>query len=153
MPRIHAIAPAFLLALAMAACGDDEQPANRAASATIDPITIQLRAENGSGRSGEARLEPDGDDGTRVVVTIDRGPTKTNMAHIHNVTCDEYRAMDDFSEQLGTVEDTLTSLRDGNSESKVSVPLAERATGGYAINVHEPTEPYTVIACGDIPRR
>jgi hypothetical protein len=153
VPRIHAIAPAFLLALAVAACGDDEQPANRAASATIDPITVELRAENGSGRSGEARLEPDGDDATRVVVTMDRGPTKTNMSHIHNVTCDQYRAMDDVSQQLGTVEDTLTSLSDGNSESKVGVPLSERATGGYAINVHEPTEPYTVIACGDIPRR
>jgi hypothetical protein len=153
MRRIHAIGPAVVLALAVAACGDDEQPAGRAASAQIEPITVELHPENGSGRSGEARLEPDGDDAMNVVVTLNRGPTKTNMAHIHNVTCERYRAMDDFSAQLGTVEDTLKALGDGASETKVSVPLAERATGGYSINVHEPADPFPVVACGDIPRR
>jgi hypothetical protein len=148
------IAPVIVLALAMAGCGgDDEQAAATAAGADVAPITVQLQAENDSGRSGDVRLEPDGDDAMLVVVTISDGPTKTNPAHIHNVTCESYRAMDDFSDQLGTVEDTLKTLRDGASETKVSVPLAERATGGYSINVHEPAEPFPVVACADIPKR
>jgi hypothetical protein len=152
--RISApIAAALVAALAGAGCGgDDEQSATTEPAADVSPITVQIHSENDSGRSGEVRLEPDGDDAMRVVVTMDVGDTKTNPAHIHDVTCDRYRAMDDFSDQLGTVEDTLTTLQAGKSETKVSVPLADRATGTHSINVHEPSAPFPVVACGDIPK-
>ena len=153
MRFVAAIAPVLGLALVLAGCGGGDEQAAEATTAGVAPLTVALHAENDSGRSGEARLEQVGDDEMRVTVKMDRGPTRTNMAHIHNVTCAEYRAMDSFSDQLGTIEDTLRALRDGASETKVGAPLAERATGGYAINVHEPTDPYMVIACGDIPKR
>ena len=152
MRSVPPIALALALALSLVACGDEAAPDMSAVTVDPSPITVPLTEENGSGRSGEARLEPDGDDAIRVTVSMSAGPTKTNNAHIHDVTCEEYRSMDDFSEQLGTVEDSLRSVRDGKSETIVKTSLADRATGGFSINVHEPAPPYVVVACGDIPR-
>jgi hypothetical protein len=47
---------------------------------------------------------------------------------------------------------SLRSVRNGTSETIVKTSLADRATGGYSINVHKPIHPYVVVACGDIPR-
>jgi len=145
------IALTLALALPVAACGDDAAPDTSAVTVDASPITVPLTEENGSGRSGEARLEPDGD-AIRVTLSMNAGPTNTNNAHIHDVTCEQYRSMDDFSEQLGTVKDSLRSVRDGTSETIVKTSLAGRATGGFSINVHEPAHPYVVVACGDIPQ-
>jgi hypothetical protein len=85
-----------------------------------------------------------------IRITPDTG--ESNPAHIHNVTCAQYRAMSSFSARLATVEDGLNALDHGRSETVVAVELPARANGRYSINVHKPAHPYDVIACGDIPR-
>jgi hypothetical protein len=86
-----------------------------------------------------------------IRITPDTG--ESNPAHIHNVTCAQYRAMSSFSARLATVEDGLNALDHGRSETVVAVELSARTNGRYSINVHKPAHPYDVIACGDIPRR
>ena len=80
-------------------------------------ITFALHEENRSGRNGEATLEaaeatasvPGGAklEGTRVTIRISPDTGGSNPAHIHDVTCAQYRAMGSFDEQLATVEDGL----------------------------------------------
>jgi hypothetical protein len=80
-----------------------------------------------------------------------RFPGPSQNAHIHNVTCANAR-IKTFLGQLATVVDTLTNLTRGRSTTHVTVPLRKRTTGRFAINVHEQNGPYTIVACGDIPR-
>jgi hypothetical protein len=82
-----------------------------------------------------------------------RFPGDSQNAHIHDVSCAEYAAMTRFDERLETVVDWLSNLAKGRSTTSVEQPLSERATGTFSINVHEQNAPYTVVACGDIPRR
>jgi hypothetical protein len=150
--------------LGLVGCGD-EQPARPPSQGnpTAAAITFALHKENHSGRNGEATLEateatasvPGGAkrEGTRVTITISPDTGEGNPAHIHGVTCAEYRAMDGFDEQLATVEDGLSTLDHGRSETVIATEVTERTNGGHSINVHKPAHPYDVIACGDIPRR
>ena len=92
-------------------------------------------------------------EGTRVTIRISPATGGSNPAHNHDVTCAQYRAMDSFGEQLATVEDGLSALDHGRSETVIATALTARTNGGYSINVHKPAHPYDVIACGDIPRR
>jgi hypothetical protein len=170
---------ALVLTLAAAACGGTSEP-ERAAPAARDgeqmtteappapttgttsssehssTITVELTEQNESGQSGTASLR-ERQNGTFDVLIEMSPPSKfpgaAQNAHIHNASCAEYAAMTDFNERLATVVDWLSSLAKGGSSTKVAVPLAERATGTYAINVHEQNAPYTVVACGDIPGR
>jgi hypothetical protein len=167
------------LTLAAAACGgtsepegaepaarDGEQttteappaPTTGTTSSSVHPstITVELTEQNGSGQNGTATLR-ERQDGTFDVLIEMSPPSKfpgaAQNAHIHNASCTEYAAMTDFNKRLATVVDWLSSLAKGGSSTKVAVPLTERATGTYAINVHEQNAPYTVVACGDIPGR
>jgi hypothetical protein len=154
------------LTLAIAACGggDDPEPARpetqepKAAATTgaTSGTTIELEEQNASGQTGTATLRRR--KGGRFDVAIamsppSRFPGESQNAHIHDVTCAEYAAMTDFNEQLATVVDSLASLANGRSRTTVEQPLAKRATGRFSINVHEQEAPYTVVGCGDIPRR
>ena len=85
-----------------------------------------------------------------ITITPDTG--ESNPAHIHNVTCAQYRSMSGFGTRLATVDDGLSALDHGRSETVVAVELPARTNGRYSINVHKPAHPYDVIACGDIPR-
>ena len=88
-----------------------------------------------------------------VLLRLRGGSGESNSAHIHDVTCEQYRRMNSFSDQLATVENTLEPLHAGQSDSTLSgVPMSARTTGTYSVNVHEPAQPYKVVACGDIPR-
>lgn len=147
-----------IAALALSGCGGDEVPQEPARQDASKPsssaITFPLGEENGSGRTGEGFVQP-GDDGAMMVLLRLRGGSgESNPAHIHDVTCEQYRRMNSFSDQLATVENTLETLHDGQSDSKLSgVSMSARTTGTYSVNVHEPAQPYKVVACGDIPRR
>ena len=88
-------------------------------------------------------------DGMRVTITISPDTGAGNPAHIHDVTCAQYRAMGSFDEQLATVEDGLSALDHGRSETVITTELTARRNGHYSINVHKPAHPYEVIACGD----
>jgi hypothetical protein len=168
-PRLAVLA----LTLALAACGGEAateqaepEPATETsteaatdtappAAAPAGPIRIELEEQNASGQAGTATLRPRGNGAFEVAIEMSppaKFPGGAQNAHIHNVTCAEYAAMTDFNERLATVVDWLSNLSKGSSTTKVEVPLAERATGAYAINVHEQDAPYTVVACGDIPR-
>ena len=119
------------------------------------PLEIELKTQNDSGQTGTATLTADGE-GFRVVVEV-TAPTKfpgpVQHAHIHNVTCRDYAKITGFDRQLATVVDELSDLTDGRSTTTVSTPLSERTTGTYSINVHEQNDPYTAVACGDVPKR
>jgi hypothetical protein len=119
-------------------------------------ITIALKQQNRSGQSGTATLIKRKDGTFTVLIRMSRPakfPGPSQNAHIHNVTCAKYARMKSFNARLATVVDGLPNLRRGRSTAHVSVSLAKRTTGRFAINVHEQNAPYTVVACGDIPRR
>ena len=156
-----------LVSLGASACGGGSpgQPATQERSdAKAQAITIALNEEHRSGHAGEAILQPGeygraglgggSGEGLRVTVTISTDTGERNHAHIHDVTCAAYRNMTSYSEQFGTVIDTLRDLVGGQSDTVVQgVALADRTTGRFSINVHKQAQPYDVIACGDIPRR
>ena len=154
--RWRSLAALAIAALVLSGCGGDKspQPSDQEASKpSSSAITFPLKEENGSGQSGEAIARPEGDSGMGLLLKL-RDGSGQNPAHIHDVTCGQYRGMNSFNDQLGTVENTLETLHDGQSDSTLSgVSLSSRTTGEYSVNVHEPAHPYKVVACGDIPRR
>ncbi len=162
--RLLCVCPVIVGALGLVGCGDDQsaRPPSQGNSKAA-AITFALHEENHSGRNGEATLEAAEAtasvaggakrEGTRVTIRISPDTGGSNPAHIHDVTCPQYRAMGSFDEQLATVEDGLSALDHGRSETEITTELSARTNGGYSINVHEPAHPYEVIACGDIPRR
>jgi hypothetical protein len=150
--------PAGLVGL-VARGGGDERPAPAetaaptatAVAAEADAtVAFKRREEKGSGISGTARLKG-GDDGFTVMLAAKR-PRISGPAQIHNVTCEEYRALKDFDAQLGTVSVPLADLVDGKSRTPVDKgPMSEYRTGSFSINVHSHEGGFPVVACGDIP--
>jgi hypothetical protein len=141
-PRF-ALAP--VVAAALAGCGGGAgEPAG---------LRVPLQAENNSGVTGSAELEP-GEQKSFSVVLVAEAAEDGMHAHIHDVSCAEYRRIQGFGAQVATVADSLADFSDGRSESTVGlVELAARTTGGYSINVHEQNAPYDTVACGDIPKQ
>jgi hypothetical protein len=138
----------------LVACGGGEEapaptrPAAPPANAD-ETVAFKLGEENGSGSSGTATLKG-GDRGFSVILAVKR-PKNSGPAHIHNVTCEQYRAMKDFDAQLATVEEALSDLADGKSRTRVDNPLSQYRTAGFSINVHSYAGSFPVVACGDIP--
>ena len=162
--RLLCVCAVIVGVLGLVRCGDQEpaRPPSQGNSKAA-AITFALDEENHSGRDGEVTLEATEAtpsvgggakrEGTRVTIKISPDTGASDPAHISDVTCAQYRAMDSFDEQLATVKDGLTALEDGRSETVITTELTARTNGGYSINVHKPAHPYEVIACGDIPRR
>jgi len=152
-------APVRLLVLGLmlfAACGgDDENGASERSSAPPAPetgpggaVTVPLVEENDSGASGMATLTGGGKSAS---VTIElRGGDRMYRAHVHDVSCQRYRRMNDFSAQLATLTEGLSNVAGGRSESDLSEPLSSYTRPGFSINVHEFGSPYPVVACGDL---
>ena len=116
-------------------------------------MTFLLEEQNGSGQTGKATLQSSAQ-GMRVLISLRNDYASSNPAHIHDVTCAQYRLITNVAKQYATVKDSLSDLRAGRSETTLgAVSLSDRTTGTYSINVHEPTYPYKAVACGDIPRR
>jgi hypothetical protein len=135
------------------ACGDGEEesaPAQTAAppAKADETVSFKLAEENRSGKSGTATLKG-GDGGFSVTLKLKRG-RGYNLAHIHTVTCEKYRALKDFDEQYATVSVPLTDLEEGKSRSRVDSALSEYRPG-HSINVHSTEGGFPVVACGDIP--
>lgn len=146
---LFCVPPVAAIVLASSTMGAVEENAVSAST------TIALKQQNRSGQSGTATLIKRADGTFTVKLRMSkpaRFPGASQNAHIHNVTCAKYARMKSFNAQLATVVDWLTNLSRGRSTTHVSVPLAKRTTGRFAINVHEQNAPYTVVACGDIPR-
>ena len=158
------LAPLLPVSLSvLIACGGGEEESAPAQPAAASPkaeetvasakadetVGFKLGEENRSGLAGSATLKG-GDRDFEVTLRLKRGRS-FNPAHIHNVTCEEYRALKGFNEQLATVSRPLTDLEDGRSRSEVDEALAEYRTGEYSINVHSTEGGFPVVACGDIP--
>jgi hypothetical protein len=90
-PLKPSLAALAIAALAVSGCGGDEaqEPTRQDASKpSSSAIAFPLGEENGSGRSGEAFVQP-GDDGAMMVLLRLRGGSgESNPAHIHDVTCE-----------------------------------------------------------------
>ncbi|HEY1881449.1 MAG TPA: CHRD domain-containing protein [Candidatus Cybelea sp.] len=110
-------------------------------SAATNTLTVNLKAQNGSGENGTATLTQT-PDGVTVVVSIPNGPAGPQPAHIHDGTC----------AQLGAVVYPLTSVVSGNATSTVKgVTIDKLLAGKYAINVHKSTSDLgTYVSCGEI---
>ena len=141
------------------ACGGDDETSAPAASAspTATPtattaadetVKVPLEQEHRSGSSGTVTLKGGG---RGFTVTLAVKPKHDHPAHIHNVTCQEYRALKDFDAQFATVELTLNDVKKGKSKTSVDAPLSDYRTGGFSINVHNYTGGFPVVACADIP--
>jgi hypothetical protein len=170
MYKLCPILATLVLSLGAAACGGESksEPAEPEAqdapgasaptntTETDGAITIALEEENASGQAGTAVLRETKKGKFEVLIKMSP-PAKfageAQNAHIHDVTCAGYERMKSFAKRLGTVVDWLPNLSDGRARGTVDAPLAERTTGTFAINVHEQNAPYTVVACGDIPRQ
>jgi hypothetical protein len=112
-------------------------------------VALRLEEEHRSGAFGTATVKGD-EHATSVTLRVEPGGPRYH-AHIHDVSCTEYRRMTSFSAQLATVAEGLGDIVDGKSETDVVAPLSRYGKPGFSINVHKYAEPYPVIACGDIP--
>jgi hypothetical protein len=132
--------------LALGGCGSDEsaEPDATAEGAT----SLALMEENGSGVTGSVALSPG--DGEFAVTLAVKGPDRYH-AHIHDVSCADYRAIKDFNAQFDTVVETLKDVHHGESQTDVAAPLSDFTNGKSSVNVHRFESPYPVVACGDIP--
>jgi hypothetical protein len=143
----------------LAACGgDDEQAAAERTAAperTTAPqakadetLVIRLKQQNRFTTTGTATIKG-GDRGYSVRLAVK--PKDDHMAHIHNVTCAEYRATKGFDAQLATVDEPLTDVEKGRSETSIEAPLSSVRTGGFSINVHSYEGGFPAVACAHIP--
>ena len=143
---------------ALQACGGSAEvggPGAPAAETTpgtaAKTIALSLQEENRSGGHGTATLQGD----ERVIsVTLKVEPGGPEYhAHIHDVSCADYRRMTSFNAQYATVAEGLNDVVDGRSQTDVTAPLSRFGKSAFSINVHKYAHPYPVIACGDIPTR
>jgi hypothetical protein len=157
---VRAVLAGCVVALG-AGCGGDEEGASPAQTETAQsttmrsgPVEVALSPEHDSKLSGTATLTPDAS-GFEALLEVD-GALDGMHAHVHDVTCAEYRDMTDFNAQLATVSDSLADFKDGVSVTDVTVledgGLAARTTGDFSINMHKVAYPYETVACGDIPK-
>ena len=154
---VACFAPAGVCIFAACGGGDETSAPARSNSPTATPtgtaaadetVAFSLAQEHRSGSSGTVTLKG-GDRGFTVTLAV--RPKGDHLTHIHNVTCQEYRAMKDFDAQFATVDVALSDVENGKSKTSVDAPLSDFRTGGYSINVHDYTGGFPVVACADIP--
>jgi hypothetical protein len=148
------VAPLLAALSLLAACGEDDEPAAPAKTATPAQkadatVAFKLAEENRSGASGTATLKG-GEKGFSVTLTL-KGRRDPSPAHLHTGTCKEYRALKDFDAQFATVALPLTDVVDGKSRTETGTPLSEYRTEVFSINVHSTKGGFPVVACGDVP--
>lgn len=115
--------------------------ASCAAFAADKPITVTMKAQNGSGETGTATLTPEGDK-TKVEVALQGAPGAAQPAHIHMGSCAKLDPKPKYP---------LENVVGGKSTTTLPVSLASLTGGGYAVNVHKSTQDLkTYVSCGDI---
>ena len=138
MPRLVRIAGLLAIAiaaLALAACGGDDDEAGS------DEVTVELAEVGGSGQTGTATLTAEGEK-TRVVISVDSPVSDSQPAHIHEGTCDELNPEPEYG---------LPNVTAGSSDSTVDVSLDELTSEAYAINLHMSNDDLTTYtSCGNI---
>lgn len=112
--------------------------------AADQPVTVVLKAQNGSGENGTTTILQRGD--TLVVtISVSNETTTPQPAHVHTGTC----------AKLGGVSYPLANVVSGKSTTTLKgVTLASLQTGGFAINIHKSAADLgTYNSCGEIPKR
>jgi hypothetical protein len=131
-----------------------------AAAGAGGPIRVPLHAVNGSGQTGVAVLTPTAGGYTVAVRLSGKHIQAGEHDHIHNLSCARYGRIAphpkdpttrQVDQQLATISVGLNDIYHGRSTTTVGSPLSQVTKGGFSINVHEPGDPYTALACGDIP--
>ncbi len=112
-------------------------------AATSEAVTVELKAVNNSGVSGEATLTPV-DNKTKVVINLTGAPEGVSQpAHVHQGTC----------EKLGEPKYPLEAVKNGKSETTIDAKLSDLTAGDFAINVHKSEKEISAYAaCGGIPK-
>lgn len=110
-------------------------------AAAADPQTLTMNAQNNSGQTGTAKLNPAGAK-TDVILDIKAGAAGVPQpAHVHDGTC----------ATLGAVKYPLTNVVDGKSTTTIDVDLDTLLKGTFAVNVHKSGAEATVyVSCADI---
>jgi hypothetical protein len=108
------------------------------------PVTVQMKAQNGSGENGTATLTQSGAN-IVVKISLKGGVAGPQPAHIHTGTCAKLNPAPKYP---------LSSVVNGMSTTTLkNMKLASLETGGYAINVHKSAADIkTYVSCGDIPK-
>lgn len=106
------------------------------------PITVQMKALNGSKENGTAVVSQDGDN-LKVVITLDNGTDEAQPTHIHAGECDNINKAPEYPLEP-TVGGKGTSIVKG-------VKLSDLTSGKFAINVHKSASDLgTYVSCGNI---
>ncbi len=131
-----AMAAAAIAALALPAYADTMS------SSMSKPLTVALKAQNGSGETGTATLTQAGAN-LKVVIKIDKPVAAAQPVHIHPGTCAKLNPAPQWA---------LMNIVNGMSTTTLKgVKLATLTAGSFAINVHKSTADLkTYVACGDI---
>jgi hypothetical protein len=109
----------------------------------LESVEIQLQEESGSGEVGLATLTRLGEK-TKVVITMQSGPTTAQPDHIHSGTCSKLDPAPAYP---------LNDIVAGKSTTIVEVSLSSLEQKAYAINVHKSPldkDLSTYVACGNI---
>lgn len=117
--------------------------ASSAVAADMSPVTVQLKAQHGSGENGTAVLTQEAD-GLHVVVNLSNAPDGVAQpAHIHQGNCDILNQAPHWP---------LKPVVDGKSETVLAdVSLTDVTSGKYAINVHKSADAIpSYVSCGTI---
>jgi hypothetical protein len=109
----------------------------------VQPVTIQLKEMNNSGKSGTAELQA-GAASTDITIELKPPQGDNEPIHIHTGTCDSPGA-----EVVHDIGFTTAGLGQGQA----FVALPELTTGEYVLDIHSAQNPDEVVMCGAIPKR
>lgn len=106
-------------------------------------VTIQLKAVNDSNQTGVATLIPEGET-TKILIEMTNPRSGiAQPTRIHLGTCDELNPAAKWP---------LDAVKEGKSETLLSVPLQTILGQKAAINVHKSViDSGVYVACGDLP--
>lgn len=150
--KIHlstaALAAAFVLAASIPAgaqgtMSSSDHMKKPSMTMTKTPVSVPLKALNGSGESGNAVLR-DTPAGLSVVLTLTGFPPAGGQpAHIHKGTCAKLDPKPEYP---------LTTVVGGRSTTVIKgVTIAQLLASPNAINVHKSTKEIPVyVSCGNI---
>jgi hypothetical protein len=134
--------------LALSACGGDGGGDGGGGGAVgggedVQPVTLQLKEMNNSGKSGTAELQS-GAASTDITIALEPAQGDNEPIHIHKGTCDSPEA---------AVAHDLGFTTAGLGQGQAFVTLPELTTGEFVLDIHSARDPDTVIMCAPIPQR
>ena len=148
MPRMMLVALGFLAGLLLlTSAGLTRWWTEDEGEKTLDGLTLALHDQGDSGQSGWATLVALGDTLADTRVTLSLGAEAASLmgsqhAHLHAGQC----------HSLGGTVHFLNSIGDGDSTTMLGgVSLDSLLTGSFAIDTHNPIDPYSPTTCGDLP--